>query len=71
MGNTISEDSKASICTEVGGEEPEIVLKGPERYGPMCQGKESGYFLWALSSPQQTLHRRVIHLIYYFYKDYL
>lgn len=39
MGNTTGEDSKASRCTEVCGDEPAMVLKGPEHYGAVCQVK--------------------------------
>lgn len=61
VGNAISEDNKVSICTEMHEDESEMELTGPEHYVHVCQGKESGHLLWALSSHQQTLNRRVIH----------
>lgn len=45
MGNAISGDSKVSICTEMHGYEPEMVLMGPEHYAYVYQGKESGHLL--------------------------
>lgn len=56
MGNAIIEDKKISICTEMSEDEFEMELTGH-----VYQVKEFGYLLWALSSHQQTLNRRIIH----------